>query len=70
MASSPTRGRARTRRLCASGKVTFLSYADALDAAERLMELGIVEPGCHMTPYECEDCGRWHVFNRRIVWLR
>lgn len=52
---------------CESRKVSYPNKAAALDASERLMEQGRVEPGCHITPYECRECGDWHVYNRRIV---
>ena len=70
MASRPTRLRVpldRWYRRCPSQKVCFDTKAQALDAAERLMEKGEVNPGCHMTPYLCDECQRWHVANRRIV---
>jgi hypothetical protein len=31
------------------------------------MMAGRVDPGCHITPYLCDDCRRWHTRNRRIV---
>lgn len=52
---------------CDSQKVGFCSRAEALEAAENLMQQGRVMPGCHITPYECNRCGQWHVANRRIV---
>lgn len=71
MASHPTRLHVSTRgsgfRKCISQKVGYLDYAGALDAAELMMELGKVNPGCHITPYPCEDCGEWHVANKVIV---
>lgn len=71
MASSPTRLKVDldTMRACETQKVCFRTRAEALDAAERLMHLGRVTPGCHITPYECDRCGRWHVRNRVIVAL-
>ena len=70
MASRPTRAKVYLPAVirCASQKVSFASHAEAWDAAERMMDQGKVWPGCHMTPYACADCGRWHVYNRRIVW--
>ena len=68
MASSPTRRRMRyVHRRCESHKVSYPTYEAALDAAERMMGKGLVEPGCHITPYECDRCGHWHVGNRVIV---
>ena len=69
MASRPTRASIdilRARR-CESQKVGWLSRSAALDAADLMMAHGHVEPGCHITPYRCELCDQWHVFNRRIV---
>ena len=71
MASHPTRLRLPVSRLavtCESLKVSYITYDAAWDAAERAMDKGLVEPGCHLTPYRCEQCGTWHVRNRRIVW--
>jgi hypothetical protein len=72
MASRPTRQRVNLQsggfRRCISQKVGFRSRAQALDAAERMMDAGRVRPGCHITPYACDDCGEWHVANRVIVW--
>lgn len=72
MASTPTRQH-RDPRLpharCESRKVSYPDRADALDAAERLMDQGRVNPGCHLTPYRCPDCRRWHLFNRTIVFV-
>lgn len=48
-------------------KLGYVGKADALDAAERVMEQGRVSPGCHITPYLCTLCGDWHLYNRRIV---
>jgi len=74
MASSPTRMRVYADRAsslkCLSRKVGYPTKPAALDAAERLMEQGRVDPGCHITPYLCDDCGDWHVYNRRIVDVR
>jgi hypothetical protein len=77
MASSPTRRRVALRdgrplfyTTCETQKQTYVDKADALDAAERLMEQGKVDPGCHLTPYTCARCGAWHIYNRRIVDLR
>ena len=73
MASRPTRHTVDLRGLdmvkCDSMKVGFPTYDAALTAAERLMELGRVKPGCHITPYECDRCGEWHVYNRIVIWL-
>lgn len=71
MSSSPTRLavniNSAKHRMCESQKYCFGTKDDALDGAERLMELDKVKPGCHITPYLCDDCGNWHVFNRVIV---
>ncbi len=70
MASKPTRLSLRTDKLdvtCETGKVSYATRDRALDGAERAMEAGRVDPGCHLTPYLCGDCGDWHVRNRRIV---
>ena len=73
MASYPTRMRLTSEfaaaHKCESQKRGYLTKAEALDAAERLMEQGRVSRGCHLTPYLCE-CRSWHIFNRRIVQLR
>lgn len=70
MASSPTRRALDLRRFtfsrCASRKTSYPDKGAALDAAERLMDEGRVYPGCHLTPYLCEDCRTWHIGNRRI----
>jgi hypothetical protein len=75
MASAPTRLRVDPHtmpwvRRCESQKWGFASYDEALTGAERLMEAGKVKPGCHMTPYECDRCGEWHVYNRPIQKLQ
>ena len=74
MASTPTRLKipddAREQHKCLSQKRCYPTYADALDAAERLMEMDRVDPGCHQTPYKCNDCHTWHVACRRIVSVR
>lgn len=71
MASTATRQRVDLRagsfRRCASQKIGYSTYEEALYAAERMMDAGKVHPGCHITPYECADCGEWHVANRVIV---
>lgn len=56
----------RARR-CLTQKVGWATYPEALDAAELMMEVGHVKPGCHITPYACAQCGAWHVRNRMIV---
>lgn len=69
MASSPTRQRVRPDDAvrCTTQKRGYRTKADALDAAERMMQAGRVKPGCHITPYACVACGEWHVANRVIV---
>lgn len=73
MASSPTRQRVDLRssgfRRCDSQKVGYDTYEAALAAAELMMAAGKVKPGCHITPYECEDCDEWHLGNKVIVVL-
>lgn len=73
MASSPTRWSVTERwigyRRCESQKVSYDAKDDALTAAERMMDAGRVRVGCHITPYLCPDCDRWHVANRVIVEL-
>lgn len=72
MASSPTRLAVNPldARLCESRKACFRTKNEALDIAEKMMELRRVHPGCHLTPYQCCNCGRWHIYNRVIVDLR
>lgn len=70
MASRPTRRHfdvARLSRKCGTHKVGYQDKAQALEGAERGMLAGRVDPGCHLTPYRCGECGEWHVRNRRIV---
>lgn len=67
MASHPTRLHVREFHKCESEKVGYQTKAEALDGAERMMEAGLVRPGCHITPYPCTRCGEWHVANRIIV---
>lgn len=57
-------------RRCTSFKAEYVSLAQAEDAAEDQMDAGFVRPGCHLTPYLCEECGRWHLANRQIVFPR
>ena len=73
MASSPSRLRIDVNRQlgmhrCESRKVCHATKADAFDMAESMMQRGEVDRGCHITPYQCKDCGYWHVYNRRIVY--
>jgi hypothetical protein len=70
MASSPTRQHLdveKVHRRCESQKVCFASKAEALEAAEDMMQRGKVNPGCHIMPYACDQCGSWHVRNQVIV---
>lgn len=72
MASRQTRHRVDLQtftRTCETHKVAYATKAEALDGAERLMQMGHVLPGCHITPYVCRSCGRWHVYNRQIVFV-
>ena len=52
---------------CVSRKIGYRSYDEALTAAEEMMAVGKVHPGCHITPYVCDECAEWHVRNRTIV---
>lgn len=71
MASTPTRKRVSVRdfafRRCGSYKVGYGSFEAAMTAADLMMLADRVDPGCHMTPYECDECGEWHVGNKRVV---
>lgn len=60
---------ARFEFACATGKQCYQDYAKAHNAAEAMMEHGRVNPGCHQTPYECRECGYWHIFNRVVVFF-
>lgn len=60
----------RRIRLCPTQKVGYETRPDALDASEQAMALDKVDPGCHLTPYACDECGRWHLANRVIVPMR
>lgn len=71
MASYPTRQRVRMIaggfRRCDSQKVGYPTKDEALTVAERMMDAGKVTAGCHITPYLCNRCAEWHVFNRCVV---
>jgi hypothetical protein len=70
MASRQTRLRRRgdvVPNRCTSQKTSYANYSEALTAAEQIMERGHVTRGCHITPYLCDSCDRWHVWNRPIV---
>lgn len=74
MASSPTRlsidvEHTHLPSCGATGKCGYRSRAEALDIAESMMLQSVVMPGCHITPYHCDDCGWWHVYNRKIVFV-
>lgn len=73
MASRPTRQHLNVAVARAYACVTLKhghpTRDEALDAAEKMMDAGRVDPGCHLTPYRCDDCGAWHIRNRRIVFL-
>lgn len=64
-----TRLRLRPERAtkCPSFKCGYATRDEALRAAEMAMLNGLVDPGCHITPYLCERCGEYHNANRRIV---
>ena len=57
----------RLERRCETQKVCHDTYAQALDACEDQMLAGRVAPGCHLVPYLCNTCNRWHVGNKVIV---
>ena len=57
----------RLRRTCETQKVCFDTREEALDAAEDQMREGRVSPGCHLTPYLCNECNRHHIWNSPIV---
>lgn len=71
MGSGPTRLHLNPQKValrrCSSMKRGYQTYDQALDAAELMMLKGDVNPGCHITPYECDECQEFHVGNRRIV---
>lgn len=71
MASRATRRHIRVTdpeyRRCSSQKRGYATYAEALDAAEDMMRAGRVNRGCHITPYQCDECPLWHVANKRIL---
>lgn len=72
MASSPSRLHVDPRRIqvkCVTQKHGYATREEALDGCERSMEAGKVKPGCHLTPYLCDECGEWHSYNRIIVFL-
>jgi len=74
MASSPTRHhipveKARFSR-CPTTKIGYATRNEAFDTAETMMQQGNVMRGCHITPYQCDECGQWHVYNRQIVFGR
>ena len=71
MASTKTRRRLDPRRVlrCVTCKIDYATEAEAADAAERAMLLGLVMPGCHLVAYSCDQCGRFHVCNKVIVQL-
>lgn len=54
---------------CESRKMGFDTAEAAHSIVEKMMEQGHVERGCHLTPYECRDCGEWHIYNRVVVQL-
>ena len=70
MASSATRLHVRVDRLtrkCETMKIGYPTRDDALEACEGQMRAGRVDPGCHVMPYRCDQCGAWHTRNQRIV---
>ena len=74
MASNPTRLRVAIakqylHRCTETGKIKYADKDAAHEIAELMMRREQVKPGCHITPYQCLDCGWWHVRNRVIVCL-
>lgn len=73
MASSPTRKHLDVEheylQRCTTQKRGMPTKAAALDVAEQMMADGMVNPGCHITPYRCDVCHEWHVWNRQIVFV-
>lgn len=71
VASTPTRQHLEITKQylqrCVTDKRGMPTKAAALDVAEQMMQDGKVNAGCHITPYLCNVCGEWHVYNRRIV---
>lgn len=66
--TGPTRMRITPpARACATGKVCHETEAAAKVEAERKMDLGHVDPGCHLQAYKCGACHCWHVGNRVVV---
>jgi hypothetical protein len=65
--SGPTRLHVTTPdRVCTSGK-ECLTRGQADVRADRMMDAGEVQPGCHVMAYECKQCHCWHVGNKFIV---
>lgn len=54
-------------RTCPTGKILYERQLEAQIQAERMMELGQVDPGCHVETYACAECRGYHVGNRFIV---
>jgi hypothetical protein len=71
MATRPTRRKLNPQRVhqCPTYKVAFERRDEALDAAELAMLRGQVLVGCHIVPFECPTCHRWHLTNRVVVQL-
>ncbi len=64
----PTRMRQRRiERTCETGKFCYETKRQADLIAERMMEAGAVDPGCHVEAYPCPHCRGFHVGNRKIV---
>ena len=61
------RGDLIARKCAATLKIGHPTREAALTACEAMMLAGRVEPGCHVMPYRCDDCGEWHTRNQRIV---
>lgn len=55
---------------CRTLKIGYPTKGEAFDVAESMMEVGRVNPGCHITAYLCKECQQWHVWNRPIFGVR
>jgi hypothetical protein len=63
-------GQGRKNEKCRSGKVRYRSYGAALEALNRLIERGIVDPlKGGGTIYQCTQCGggAYHISKRQCT---
>lgn len=71
IATRPTRQKVSLRQLgarrCVSQKVGYATREEAQRVAELMMVQDKIAPGCHFTPYRCDQCPEWHIYTRRIV---